>query len=256
MPQQRIPVAEGRELRSHRVIRRHRKLLMIILGAVVPVGLLIAAGTGLAATVGQPAADASTSPSANAAGGMVMPQGTPPGGAETTPDPQADPNADCTLVVPADTLSAAGLATPYRLTATDPGKGACHESEPDQAAFVQATILDPATGKLAVYSPLVIDDGDQPAAAPVTPALPAGAVVGIWFGYNGDNLTLRDAHGSLAAGRCVNGLDGSIFGQFAACNAAGFFTAANQAIGAGKLTVPALGTGRDGQPCGTTRDFT
>ena len=33
-------------------------------------------------------------------------------------------NPNCTLIVPADPLSAAGLATPYRLKATDPGSGA------------------------------------------------------------------------------------------------------------------------------------
>lgn len=227
MPQQRIPVAEGREVRSHKVAHRHRKLLTIILASVVPVGLLIAAGTGLAATVGQQNADQS-----------------------------ADPNPDCTLIVPADPLGAAGLASPYQLTATDPNKGKCTESDAAQQAFVQATILDPATGALSVYSPLVIDEGSQPAAAPVTPTLPANAVVGVWFGFNGDNLTLQDDNNSLAAGNCVNGIDGSIFGQFAACGAANFFTQANAAVAAGKIKIPDIGTGKDGFPCGTTRDFT
>jgi hypothetical protein len=38
---------------------------------------------------------------------------------------------------------------------------------------------------LSVYRPLVIDRGTQPAAPPVIPALPAGAVVGVWFGFTG-----------------------------------------------------------------------
>jgi hypothetical protein len=159
------------------------------------------------------------------------------------------PEVDCTIVVPADPLSAQGLATPYQLLPP------CHESDSGMSAFVQATVLDPATGKVSVYNPLVVDRGSKPAAPPVAPQLPAGAVVGIWFGFNGDNLTLRDSNGSLAAGHCVNGLTGSIFGQFAYCGAPAFFTAANAAIAAGRLTVPALGTAKDGQPCPSTRDF-
>ncbi|GDY30454.1 hypothetical protein [Gandjariella thermophila] len=172
---------------------------------------------------------------------------------------QANPN--CTLIVPADPLSAAGLATPYELVATDPRKGPCREVNPNQTAFVEATIVDPATGALSVYHPLVVDRGTRPAADPIVPRLPQGAVVGLWFGFNGDTLTLRDTRtrqgdSSLQQGQCVNGLDGSPFGQFAYCNAPAFFAAANGAIAAGKLKIPALGKATDGQPCPTTRDFT
>ena len=168
----------------------------------------------------------------------------------------AGPNSNCSLVVPPNPLSAKGLATPYQLVATTGRQGACHEADAAQAAFVQATVVDPATGKVSVYNPLVIDQGTRPAVAPVVPALPRNAVVGIWFGFNGDNLTLRDSGGSLRAGACVNGLAGSIFTQFAYCNAPAFFTAANTAIKAGRLRVPPPGRGRDGNPCPTTRDFT
>ena len=65
-------------------------------------------------------------------------------------------------------------------------------------AFVQATILDPATGKLSVYEPLVITQGTQPAAAPVVPTLPAGAIVTVDFGFNGTNLTQVGATGRRA----------------------------------------------------------
>jgi hypothetical protein len=175
----------------------------------------------------------------------------------------ADPDTNCTLIVPPVPLSAAGLATPYRFVATDPGAGACHEANPDQSAFVEATILDPATGRLATYHPLVIDDGTQPAIPPVQPTLPRGAVVGVWFGFQADVLTLRQRHlrrGVMrlrypAGNDCVNGSPGSPFSQFAYCNAPQFFAAANAAIKAGKLHIPALGTGKDGKPCPTTRDF-
>ena len=95
----------------------------------------------------------------------------------------------------------------------------------------------------------MIDEGTAPAAPPVVPTLPPNAVVAVWFGYQGDTLTLR------GAGTCVNGAPGSPFGQFGYCGAPAFFAAANAAIQAKKMTVPPLGTAVDGQPCPTTRDF-
>src|SRR6202011_755410 len=150
-------------------------------------------------------------------------------------------------IVPADPLSAAGLATPWQLTGpggmTPAAAGCTMANAANLGAFVQATILDPATGKLAVYEPLVITQGTTPAIAPVVPTLPAGAVVTIDFGFNGTNLTQVGATPTaLASGNCVNGLNGSIFGQVSFCNGAAFFQAANTAIAAGKLVVPAAGT--------------
>lgn len=166
-----------------------------------------------------------------------------------------DPNPDCSLIVPPDPLSAKGLATPYQLTATDPANGDCAESNDAQSAFVEATIVDRNTGAVSVYRPLVIDKGSQPAAPEIVPKLPAHAVIGIWFGFNGNNLTLRSRHGSLTSGNCVNGTHGSVFGQFAYCNATEFFQAANQAVRKGQIKVPAMTTARDGLPCMTTRDY-
>lgn len=226
----------------------------------VLVGVNVATGGGGSPTdpvrlaVGAPSASATTTATATAA-----------------PVAPADPATDCTLIVPSNPLSAQGLATPYQLTGAN--GATCDERNPAQGAFVQATIVDRATGKLSVYNPLVVNAGTTPAVAPVVPVLPAGAVVGVWFGFNGDNLTLarsggkvvthrgnrrlrlRDRNGSLAQGRCVNGLTGSVFGQFANCQGAAFFQAANAAIRAGKLTVPALGTASDGMTCPTVRDF-
>lgn len=164
-------------------------------------------------------------------------------------------NGDCTLIVPPDPLSARGLSTPYQLVATDAANGPCNEANATQAAFVQAAELDPVTGKIAIYDPLVVDQGTQPAAAPVVPTLPKGAIVGIWFGSNGNNLTLQDSGGSLKAGRCINGGNGSLFGQFAYCNAPNFFRAANEAILNGKLKVPPLGRAKDDRTCPSVRDF-
>src|ERR1700757_628624 len=129
------------------------------------------------------------------------------------------PNPNCTLIVPANPLSAQGLATPYQLTATDPNGGDCHETNPDQSAFVQAAVLDPATGQISIYNPLVVDLNTGPAVPPVVPTLPANAIVALWFGYNGDTLTLQADDGVLSGSNCVNGFDGGSFGQFAYCNA-------------------------------------
>jgi hypothetical protein len=166
------------------------------------------------------------------------------------------PNTACTLIVPPNPLSAAGLATPYRLTATNPANGSCNETNTAQSAFVQAAIIDPATGAISIYNPLVIDTGTKPAVAPVVPALPANAIVALWFGFNADELTLQaEANDTLADAHCVNGTRGSVFGQYAYCNAPAFFKVANHAIAKGHLHVPPLGTANDGQPCPTVRDF-
>lgn len=165
-------------------------------------------------------------------------------------------NMDCTLLVPANPLTAQGLATPYQLSATNPANGPCNEANANQSAFVQGVIYDPAKGAFSVYNPLVIDQGTRPTVAPAPPTLPQGAVVGLWFGFNGNNLTLKGTTaGTLQQGRCVNGLPGSVFGQFAYCNAPAFFAVANQGIAAGKVQVPALQMAKDGKPCPTVRDF-
>jgi hypothetical protein len=56
------------------------------------------------------------------------------------------------------------------------------------------------------------------------------------------------------AGQIIGGQFSS-FTQVGACNAVAFFSAANAAIRAGKLTVPAPGTASDGKSCLTTRSF-
>ena len=182
----------------------------------------------------------------------------------TTPVAVAVANVSCNLIVPASPLSAAGLATPWQLTGTGgttPAASGCTMANAaNLGAFVQATILDPAAGTLEVYEPLVITQGTTPAAAPVVPTLPAGAIVTIDIGFNGTNLTLVSAAGTAALqeGNCINGLAGSIFGQVSFCNGQQFFAAANQDINAGMLAVPQTGTATKvaGLACPTTRSFT
>jgi hypothetical protein len=165
-----------------------------------------------------------------------------------TPAEAAD-STNCTLQVPANPLSAEGLASPYIL-----GDG-CEMSNPDLQAFVEADIINPRNGRIRVYNPLVITEGTQPAAAPVRPVLARGAVVAIMFGFNGDNLLLTGTGNSLRQGRCVNGAGQSLFTQVAYCNSPAFYRAASRDIARGVLNIPALGTGNDGQACPTVRGF-
>ena len=166
-------------------------------------------------------------------------------------------------MVPANPLTAQGLSTPYQLTGpngmTPAASGCTMANFANLGAFVQATILDPATGALSVYEPLVITKGTTAAAPPVVPTLPAGAVVTIDFGFNGTNLTQVGAtRNALRQGNCVNGLNGSIFGQVSFCNGTQFFRAAAQAEAQGKLTntlAAGTATKAPGLACPTTRSF-
>ena len=162
----------------------------------------------------------------------------------------------CILIVPRQPLTAHGLATPYQLTGSDVGGTACQESNSSVAAFVQAAVLDPATGQVSIYNPLVIDKGTKAAVAPVVPTLPAHAIVAVWFGSNGTMLRLQGADfTALRDGQCVDGLGQSAFGQVAYCHAPAFFSAANRLIQMKKLTPPALGIAKDGMTCPSVRDF-
>jgi hypothetical protein len=250
-----------RALRSARAERwrwrRHKLVLILaamplVVGGVVTVAMA-APGHGPVGPVnpGGPVLRGSASASASQS---IDPTGTG-GSPGSSVAPVADPNPNCTLTIPPAPLTARGLATPYQLSATDRAGGPCHEADIAQTAFVQGTVYVPSTGKLFVYNPLVVDAGRRPAIAPAVPVLPAGAVVGIWFGYNANNLTLRASGNGLALANCVNGFGGTVFTQYAYCNASAFFAAVNKGIAAHKLTVPALGTGVDGRPCPTTRDF-
>jgi hypothetical protein len=179
-------------------------------------------------------------------------------------------NPNCSIIVPANPLSAKGLATPYQLTGPDgesPAATGCQMiNSVNLGAFVQATILDPATGKLFVYNPLVVTAGTKPAIAPVVPKLPKDAVVTIDMGFNGTFLYQQGATAdALQQGRCVDGMDGSAFGQVSFCNGVDFFGTALRLMREGRLYVPPAGFSRNivptagalgtGKACPTTRNF-
>jgi hypothetical protein len=203
-------------------------------------------------------------------------------GANASPSPSASPsatstatttsttNVNCNIVVPANPLSAQGLATPYQLTGTGgmsaAASGCTMTNAANLGAFVQATILNPATGALSVYDPLVVTQGLTPAVAPSVPTLPRNAVVTIDFGFNGTDLTQVGATANaLKQGNCVNGLNGSVFGQVSFCNGTNFFNEAHQLEAEGKLKVPSEGTSNKiiasggnlgtGQDCPVTHNF-
>ena len=176
----------------------------------------------------------------------------------------------CDIIVPAHPLTAKGLATPYQLTGAaggSPANTGCQMTNSiNLGAFVQATILNPQTGALYVYNPLVITAGTTPAVAPVVPKLPKHAIVTIDFGFNGTFLIQKGATpDALAQGNCVNGMPGSPFGQVSFCNGANFFSAAARMGRTARMHVPfagmsramvategSLGTGRE---CPTVRNF-
>ena len=167
---------------------------------------------------------------------------------------------DCFLTLPDNPLTPQGLATPFQLMAP------CSQSVSTQQAFAEAAVIDPATGEISIYHPLIIDAGKTPQIAPVVPTLPNGAIVGLWFGFNGATLQLLDTTGGdtntspkLKGIGCVNGLPGikgDVFGQVSWCNTVPFFNAADASIAAGKTVIPPLGTDSNGQTCPSSRSYT
>ena len=160
---------------------------------------------------------------------------------------EAAASMNCTLTVPANPLSAQGLATPWQL-----GDGCSMANAATEGAFVEATILAP-NGQVQVYNPLVITAGTTAAATPAAPTIARGSQVIIDVGFNGTNLVLQGR--GARQGNCVDALGQSLIGQVSACNAVNFYNLANFEIARGLLKVPALGTSLDGQPCQTVRDF-
>jgi len=242
-----------RRPRRRRPLPARRSRTRLIVPLAVPMALGLALGV-VAAVSGGPARITVSPAGAQATAGATA------GAAASAQATAGAANMDCQLIVPANPLSAAGLATPYQLTGPggqDPAASGCTQANPNLQAFVQATILNPATGRLWVYEPLVITAGTTPAIAPARPKLPENAVVNLMVGFNGNNLRLAGAQpDTLARAKCVDGLQGSLFGQVSYCDSVAFYAAADQDIAAGKLRIPK--TGRSpltGQPCPTTRGF-
>jgi hypothetical protein len=191
-------------------------------------------------------------------GTYVTPTASDTAAALAAPAVSMKSNTTCDIIVPANPLSAQGLAAPYQLTGpngTTPAQSGCEMSNGAKlGAFVQATILDPATGTLSVYEPLVITQGTEPDTPDRTlspPVIPSDAVVTIDFGFNGTDLVQVGATPStLADAHCVSGQAGSAFGQTSFCNGVNFFSAVRQAERKGLLKVPSPGTSNTIVPSG------
>jgi hypothetical protein len=216
-----------------------------------------------------------TSPASGVASTAPCPTTAASGGASATPSATSSAtttaaNVNCDIIVPANPLSAKGLATAYQLTGTGgmtPAQSGCTMTNAGAlGAFVQATILNTQTGALYVYNPLVITQGTTPAVAPVVPTLPAHYVATIDFGFNGTVLTQVGATANaLQQGNCVNGQAGTAFGQVSFCNGTAFFNEAFALERQGKVKVPAVGTSNKivasggklgtGTTCPTVRNF-
>jgi len=227
-------------------------------------GIILALSGGNTTKIYQSALGATASPSGSASASAS------PSATSTVTAPVSTTNVNCDIIVPANPLSAQGLASPYQLTGTDgqtPAASGCEMTNAaNLGAFVQATILNPQTGALSVYNPLVVTAGTTPAVAPTVPTLPPNAIVTIDFGFNGTDLYQVGATpNALQQGNCINGQPGSIFGQVSFCNGVQFFNTAFALEREGKLTVPSegtstkfvatggkLGTGHD---CPVTRNF-
>ncbi len=245
-------------------------------------GIILAVSSGNTTHIDQSALGASASPSASASGAVAAATPTTTAAAATVPPAatfangqtafrqlgdlatvpvdgtgaainlnqtaaEAAASMNCTLTVPANPLSAQGLATPWQL-----GDGCSMANAATEGAFVEATILAP-NGQAQVYNPLVITAGTTAAVTPAAPTIAPGSRVIIDVGFNGTNLVLTGR--GARQGNCVDALGQSLIGQVSACNAVNFYNLANSEIARGTLTVPPAGTSLDGQPCLTTRSF-
>src|SRR6202043_1864479 len=153
--------------------RRLAVPLAIPMALGLTLGIILAVSGGNTTHIDQSALGASASPSGSASA-MAAPSGA--ASATAPAAAAAAANVNCDIIVPANPLSAQGLATPYQLTGPNgmtPAQSGCTMTNAAAlGAFVQATILNPQTGQLYVYDPLVITQGTTPAVAPTVPVLP------------------------------------------------------------------------------------
>src|SRR6266700_4217653 len=118
---------------------------------------------------------------------------------------QAAASMNCTVSVPANPLTTAGLASPWVL-----GDGCTWANGGTEGVFVEATILSPG-GQLQVYDPLVINQGTTPAVAPTAPTIAAGSQVIVSLGFNGNALALVGT--GARQGNCIDAFGNSMIDQ-------------------------------------------
>jgi hypothetical protein len=261
---------------GHKFARRRRagqsRVARIAVPLVIPVALALTLGIFIAVSGG---GHSTINQAALGAGASASSSGGPSPSASSSASSSAAvtaaaANVNCDIIVPANPLSAKGLATPYQLTGTggmSPAQSGCTMTNAaNLGAFVQATILNTRTGQLSVYDPLVITQGTTPAIAPAVPVLPSHYIATIDFGFNGTDLHQVGAtRHALAQGNCTDGPAGSVFGQVSFCNGTNFFNEAHRLEAQGRLVVPSEGTSSkivasggalgSGQNCPVSQNF-
>src|SRR6266542_2104655 len=182
-------------LSGHRSARRRRgnksRAARIAVPLAIPMalgltlGIIIAVSSGNSTTIAQSALGSCASAAAAAAGATAANFAIPPNNAAnraglaganavdaagnafsfTQNADQAAASMNCTVSVPANPLTAQGLATPWVL-----GDGCTWANGGTEGVFIDATILAP-NGQLQVYDQLVINQGTTPAVAPTPPTI-------------------------------------------------------------------------------------
>lgn len=120
----------------------------------------------------------------------------------------------CKVTIPDDPLTEVGLSTPFYLNG-------CIMNQ-DEAVFAQAVIYDNVKQEFFEYTPLIVTASSQNVIPPIAPKFPDNSTVALWFGSNDFPVQLVNEIG-ISNGNCVDNVDGSLFGQFAHCNAIEFF---------------------------------
>ena len=125
-----------RRRRSQRRSARVAVTIAIPVALALLIGIVIVVRGQHSANISETALGASASPSASSS---------------TTPATTTAANVNCDIIVPANPLSAKGLATPYQLTGTGgmtaAQSGCTMTNAASLGAFVQATILNTQTGR-------------------------------------------------------------------------------------------------------------
>src|SRR5436190_589847 len=196
-------------------------------------GIIIAVSGGNSTTIAQSALGSCASAAASApATAASAPAASAPAASASAPTASAPAAASSAAAVPCPSASGSAGATTGATT---------------------ADFTIPPNGQVQIYNPLVINQGTTPAVAPVAPTIAAGSQVILSLGFNGNALALVGP--GAQQGNCIDAFGNSLINQTPQCNAANFYRMANAEIARGTLTVPATGTGKDGQACQTTRDF-
>ena len=167
----------------------------------VAIGLVVAAvvafsGGGHSANISQTAlgAQASASPSASAAAPRSTATTTTGTGTTTT---TAVANVNCDIIVPANPLTAQGLATPYQLTGTggmSPGAVRLHHGQRGEPGRLRPGDHPEHANRAAVrVRPAGHHQGHHPGRRAGGADAAAAYIATIDFGFNGTNLTLVGA---------------------------------------------------------------